>query len=44
MKKLESTLLNMVVVLVAVAVITSALLAWINHITEEPIRMQDELA
>ena len=44
MKKLESTLLHMVVVLVAVAVITSGLLAWINHITEEPIRMQDELA
>ena len=44
MKKLESTLLNMVVVLVAVAVITSGLLAWINHVTEEPIRMQDELA
>ena len=44
MKKLESTLLKMVVVLVTVAVITSGLLAWINHITEEPIRMQDELA
>ena len=44
MKKLESTLLNMVVVLVAVAVITSGLLAWVNHVTEEPIRMQDELA
>ena len=44
MKKLESTLLNMVVVLVAVAVITSGLLAWVNHVTEDPIRMQDELA
>ena len=44
MKKLESTLLKMVVVLVAVAVITSGLLAWVNHVTEEPIRMQDELA
>ena len=44
MKKLESTLLNMVVVLVTVAVITSGLLAWVNHVTEEPIRMQDELA
>ena len=44
MKKLESTLLNMVVVLVAVAVITRGLLAWVNHVTEEPIRMQDELA
>lgn len=44
MKKLESTLLNMVVVLVSVAVITSGLLAWINNVTEEPIRLQDELA
>ena len=44
MKKLESTLLNMVVVLVAVAVITSGLLAWINNVTEGPIRQQDELA
>ena len=44
MKKLESTLLNMVVVLVAVAVITSGLLAWINNVTEGPIRLQDELA
>lgn len=43
MKKLESTLLNMVVVLVAVAVVTSGLLAWINHVTEGPIRQQDEL-
>lgn len=31
-------------VLVAVAVITSALLAWINHATEEPIRKQNEMA
>ncbi|MDY3848567.1 MAG: RnfABCDGE type electron transport complex subunit G [Prevotella sp.] len=44
MKKLESTLTNMVMVLVAVAVITSALLAWINHATEEPIRKQNEMA
>lgn len=44
MKKLESTLLNMVLVLVAVAVVTGALLAWVNHVTEEPIRQQDEMA
>ena len=33
MKKLESTLLNMVVVLVAVAEITSGRLACVNHVT-----------
>ncbi|MGN0281955.1 MAG: RnfABCDGE type electron transport complex subunit G, partial [Prevotella sp.] len=40
----ESTLTNMVVVLVAVAVITGALLAWVNHVTEAPIKLQDEMA
>lgn len=44
MKKLESSLTNMVTVLVAVAVITAGLLAWVNQITAEPIRLQDELA
>ncbi|MBR6606509.1 MAG: RnfABCDGE type electron transport complex subunit G [Prevotella sp.] len=44
MKKLESSLLNMVAVLVSVAVITGGLLAWVNNVTEEPIRIQDELA
>ena len=44
MKKLESTLTNMVMVLVAVAVITGALLAWVNHVTEAPIKAQDEMA
>ena len=44
MKKLESSLLNMVVVLVSVAVITGGLLARVNNVTEEPIRIQDELA
>ena len=44
MKKLESTLTNMVIVLVAVAVITGALLAWVNHVTEAPIKLQDEMA
>ena len=33
MKKLESSLTNMVVVLVAVAVITGGLLAWVNNFT-----------
>ena len=44
MKKLESTLTNMVMVHVAVAVITGALLAWVNHVTEAPIKLQDEMA
>lgn len=43
MKKLESSLTNMVIVLVAVAVITGGLLAWVNHVTEAPIKKQDEL-
>lgn len=34
----------MVVVLVAVAVVSGGLLGWINKMTEEPIRQQDELA
>ena len=44
MKKLESSLFNMVIVLVAVAVVSGGLLAWINHATEGPIKEQDELA
>ncbi len=43
MKKLESSLTNMVVVLVAVAVITGGLLAWVNNFTAEPIKVQKEL-
>lgn len=44
MKKLESSLINMVVVLVAVAIITGGLLAWVNQVTSGPIQQQDELA
>ncbi|MBR2035074.1 MAG: RnfABCDGE type electron transport complex subunit G [Prevotella sp.] len=44
MKKLESSLLNMVIVLVSVAVITGGLLAWVNNVTEGPIKIQDQLA
>lgn len=44
MKKLESSLTNMVVVLVAVAVITGGLLAWVNDFTSGPIKVQKELA
>lgn len=44
MKKLESSLTNMVVVLVLVAVITGGLLAWVNHVTAGPIQQQNEMA
>lgn len=44
MKKLESSLLNMVLVLVGVALIMGALLAWVNHVTEGPISQQAEKA
>ena len=37
MKKLESTLTNMVVVLTAVAVVMGGVLAWVNHLTSGPI-------
>lgn len=36
MKKLKSTLPNMVAVLTCVALITGGLLAWVHHITEAP--------
>lgn len=42
MKKLESTITNMVLVLVGVALITGSILAYVNHVTEEPIRQQAE--
>lgn len=42
MKKLQSTLPNMVVVLTAVAVISGAVLASVNHATEAPIKAQGE--
>ena len=40
MKKLESSLLNMVVVLTVVAAVAAGLLAWVNHVTEGPISLQ----
>ena len=43
MKKLESSLTNMVLVLVLVAVISGTLLAAVNHVTEGPIAQQDAL-
>lgn len=36
MKKLSSTLPNMVAVLVCTALLTGALLAWVHHVTEAP--------
>ena len=40
MKKLESSLLNMVLVLTSVAVIMGGILAYVNHLTEGPITEQ----
>lgn len=42
MKKLESSITNMVLVLVGVALITGGILAYVNHITEAPIKLQVE--
>ena len=44
MKKLESSLLNMVLVLTGVAVIMGAILAWVNSVTSGPIADQKEKA
>ena len=42
MKKLESSLLNMVLVLTGVAVVMGGILAFVNHLTEGPIAQQKE--
>lgn len=42
MKKLESSITNMVLVLVGVALITGGILAYVNHITEALIKLQAE--
>ncbi|MBO4850073.1 MAG: RnfABCDGE type electron transport complex subunit G [Prevotella sp.] len=44
MKKLESTLVNMVGVLVAVCLVMGGILAFVNHVTEGPISQQAEKA
>jgi electron transport complex protein RnfG len=44
MKKLESSLRNMVLVLVGVSLVMGGLLAWVNHVTEGPIALQAEKA
>lgn len=41
-EKLESSITNMVLVLVGVALITGGILAYVNHITEAPIKLQAE--
>ncbi len=42
MKKLESSLTNMVLVLTGVAVVMGGILAFVNHLTEGPIAQQKE--
>ena len=44
MKKLESSLLNMVLVLTGVAVIMGGVVASVNHVTAGPIEKQKQLA
>ena len=44
MKKLESSLLNMAVVLTVISVIAGGLLAYVNGVTEGPIREIKEKA
>ena len=44
MKKLESSLLNMVLVLTGVAVVMGGILAYVNHLTEKPIAEQKSKA
>lgn len=44
MKKLESSLINMVLVLVGVAVVMGCILAYVNHLTSGPIQQQKEKA
>ena len=44
MKKLESSLLNMTLVLTGVAVFMGGILAFVNHLTEGPISEQKEKA
>lgn len=42
MKKLESSLVNMVLALTGVAVVMGGILAFVNHVTEGPIAQQKE--
>ena len=42
MEKLKSSITNMVLVLVGVAVVTGSILAYVNHVTTGPINEQKE--
>ncbi|MCR4853198.1 MAG: RnfABCDGE type electron transport complex subunit G [Prevotella sp.] len=42
MEKLKSSITNMVLVLTGVALITGCILAFVNHVTEEPIAAQKQ--
>ena len=42
MEKLKSSITNMVLVLTGVAIITGCILAYVNHITQEPIALQKQ--
>lgn len=42
MKKLESNILNMAVVLTVISVVSAGLLAWVNGVTSEPIAQINE--
>lgn len=44
MKKIESSLLNMMLVLTGVAVIMGGILAYMHYLTDEPIKAQEKLA
>ena len=44
MKKLESSLKNMVIVLTGVTVVAGALLGYVNELTKEPIAQADAKA
>lgn len=43
MKKLESSITNMVLVLVGVALVTGGILAYVNNITQEPIKNRQRI-
>ena len=42
MKKIASTLPNMLLSLTIIAVLSAGLLAWVKTITDEPIRLAEE--
>ena len=42
MEKMKSSLSNMVLVLVGFSIVIAVLLAWANHVTEEPVREKAE--